>query len=340
MTLVFVDGFDHHGSSNPDGETATNRKWIATNSGLPTTGRFGAGQAWELNNNFDTMYSPTFSGTPDTFIIGMAVQRISLAASNNPFFYVLQNSTDHINFLITTANQLLVRRGNTTLLASKTMLRPNIWYYLELKGTIGNSPNGSLELRINGITENSATGIDTQNGGSAYWNKIRLLGSTSEVIYIDDLYCCNGEGSINNDFLGDVQVETIFPSANGTTNDFTPLSGSNFENVDETPTDDDTTYIESSTSGHQELYTFPSLSNITSNIRGTQMFRLPKKTNIGSRNLIGTVRSGGTNYDSSTPIATLDDYIYQLDINETDPDTGTDWTVSGVNSAEFGFNIE
>ena len=54
---------------------------------------------------------------------------------------------------------------------------------------------------------------------------------------------------------------------------------------------------------------------------------------------VNLVASGGTDYDQNELFLPSDDYGLFTDIVETDPDTSSAWTVSGLNAAEFGIKL-
>jgi hypothetical protein len=82
--------------------------------------------------------------------------------------------------------------------------------------------------------------------------------------WIDDLYVCDGSGSVNNDFLGECRVLTLLPSdGNGSNNDFdTSAGGSPADHgamVNDTTPNDDTDYVSSSTVDHVDSWNYPAL---------------------------------------------------------------------------------
>jgi hypothetical protein len=67
---------------------------------------------------------------------------------------------------------------------------------------------------VNGITEVSITG---QTFAASTANRVNIhYDFFSHVNTYDDYYICDGTGSVNNDFLGDMRVETSLVNAVGT----------------------------------------------------------------------------------------------------------------------------
>jgi hypothetical protein len=99
----------------------------------------------------------------------------------------------------------------------------NQFNYFEIKATIHDT-TGSIELRINGVPALNLVNQDTRNAGTGVVNAIRIGGTNSfgPIWAMDDLYICNTSGSTNNDFLGDIRVDTLYPNADGTYSQWTP----------------------------------------------------------------------------------------------------------------------
>jgi hypothetical protein len=150
-------------------------------------------------------------------------------------------------------------------------------------------------------------------------------------------------GSVLNDLIGDVRIETIYPDGDGTTTDFTPTGAgtTNADRVDDGDTgpDDDTTYVESSTVGHIDLYTMENLSTAAiSTVHAVQAVNFSKKDDAGTRTVRNLVRTGTTT-DNGPSGGLNEAYNYFTNILEEDPDTATTWTESGVNGVEVGHEV-
>lgn len=90
--------------------------------------------------------------------------------------------------------------------------------------------------------------------------------------YVDDVYLLDGvpadtgvqgpDGLLyNNDFLGDVHVEALYPTAAGRTQTtdntpWTPSAGANWQNVDDHPPDEDVTYNSAEAAGQRDTYQY------------------------------------------------------------------------------------
>jgi hypothetical protein len=216
------------------------------------------------------------------------------------------------------------------------------WYYIEIKVVIHDTA-GSVELRINGATVASASGVDTRNGGTGVVNGFQFgagHGGSSQRTNANfcDLYVCDGSGAINNSFLGDCKVECLFPNGAGAETQWTPSAGSNYQNVDETPPNDDTDYNKSNTVDQVDTYAMTDLASTTGLIYGVQYLDYVRKDNAGSRHIAPVARIGGTDY-AGADASLGDSYVYTREIHELSPATAAAFTISEVNAMEFGLKV-
>lgn len=231
------------------------------------------------------------------------------------------------------------RRGDNTLLGSSAagvITGDNTWFSIEVKFVISNT-TGSVVVKIDGTTVLDLTNQDTQNSSNAFANTVQFgQGNIDEIVVLD------GSGTSHNDFIGEFRIETLRPTANGTTNNFTPSAGSNWQNVDEAESDDDTTYNESNTVGHIDLFQVEDLTLFEAGdtIEAVQVSDSSIKDNVGSRTLRHLLRSGTTNYEGSDKKLTTNWDKHFFHIWEEDPDTAAAWTQSGVNAVEIGVKVQ
>lgn len=341
MALLFIDGWDHYNTSQ------LSRKW-STLSGSPTihasNGRFGSGCLEFTNTNQGL--ARTMSGNITSWVVGFAFK---IAALTNYRMVGLRDAgTLQCELRLNSDGTLSVTRNGTNVSGgtSAATLSINTYYYIEFKVTIADSISASsCKVRINGTDVITVTtGQDLKNTANAYANEI-ILGSVGSsggaTIDFDDLYILDNSGSVNNDFLGDMRVETLYPNGNGNSSQFVGSDSNSTDNyllVDESPANDDTDYVESSTPNDIDLYTFGNLSTTPLSIAGTQMVILARKTDAGVRTVAPMTRVASTDYTgSNTNLGTSFANIYE--IREVDPNTTVAWIAAGVNGAEFGYKL-
>jgi hypothetical protein len=332
--LEFLEGFDHYtnGTSPPQAG-----KWdLGATPANHVAGRFGGLAARMINANLSLRTGQLTNQA--TRVIGFAVRWLTSYGTNtNPFVRFDDGTTVQVDLRLTAGRNIEVTRNGTVLGTSSNSILLDTWYYLQFKVTIDNS--GSFEVRINDVNWVSASGVDTQNTANAYSNGV-FFSNTGYDYYVDDLYILNSTGSVNNDFLGECRIHTVMPNGDGATTDFTPNAGiTNYTQVDEIPPDGDTTYVSSSTPGDIDQYDFADITT-TGSIAGVQVVIDARKDDAGARQIAESCRSGGVDYTGANTFTLSSDYFMGYrQIRELDPNTAAPWSVSGVNSAQFGVEV-
>jgi hypothetical protein len=337
MTLLFCDGFGHieDGYELAKWDYTDNAGYMYYESG---TGRDG-GYGFRMTIGY--VLQKTFSDLT-TIVIGSAVKFTDLN-STRAFLTLYDNSSIQVYLLISSNGTISVYRYNGNLLASSSagVIQSDTWQYIEFKTTIDNS-SGIAIVKVNGVEVINESSLDTQYSASANVNMVQLLNNAGGSTYFDDFYICDTSGTKNNDFLGDINITTLYPNADGTYSQFTPSSGSDhYALVDEAQlTDDDADYTESATAGNKETFTFETFTGTTT-ILAVQSCMAVKNTDAGTLNVQPVLISGasptetdGSNYLLSSTTKCM------MTIYEKEPIDDVDWTASKVNAAEFGLRIE
>lgn len=353
MTLLYMDSFDHYDTGHKDEKwyDAGNSGYIQINSG---TGRRGTDSLRITANGAaaypfaDIYYNST---ARQTWFVGFAIKFTSWSSSGQsdrhivfPSFASSQVTRELYLFREWPSGVLAVRRGRysggTTIDTGTTELQLNRWYHIDMKYYADDS-SGTVDVYLDGVSDISFGPGDTVYSS----NQITRVGfgheSYSEFTYIDDLYICDDAGGApQNTYLWDVKAEYLPPNGAGTSTDFTPSAGSNYQCVDENPPNDDTDYVSETTASDHDTYTYADLLSTSGTVYGTQQMLLARKDDAGVRSIKTVCRSGTTDYPNSNTHTVADSYEYYMDILEEDPDTAAAWTISGVNAAEFGVELE
>lgn len=350
--LLFCDGFDHYNTA-----AAFLAKYGTTLNGAYTinssAGRNGTAG---IRLNDTTFYGaqgvPVIlpSNITGKVFVGFAVN-MALRAAEQCLVAFMDNTTVQCTVNIQTDMKINVRRGNTgsgTIVATSTnAISYGAYHYFEVAITVHNTA-GTIDVRWDGQNVAGLSGLtsqNTRNGSNNYCNKVNLygapsntaLGGSATIVDVDDLYICDDSGSNNNTFLGDVRVQSIFPSGAGNQTDFTPSAGSNFQTVDETTPNDDTDYNSSSTANHIDLFAMGDITPTSGTIKAVVVWVYCRKDDAGSRQLAPAVRSGGTNAFATT-INVGSSYAYYQGLFELDPASAA-WTITTVNSIEAGYKL-
>ena len=330
MALIFVEGFE--GKDMP-------LKWNGASPGFYTTGRFGTGVATGYNGGLATKY--LFQELAQAFI-GYATLCTNTGASGFGHGLVVlgdNGSTSHLSVRITTTSLTLCAGFYGSVIASyPASFVNNTWYYIEIWTQLATS-GGRCQVRLNGNLVIDYTG-NTMNGGTNTTVDAFLIGSNNSSVndYFDDIYVCDATGTKNNTFLGDVRVQTLFPTAAGSSTQLTPTgSANNYANVNDVP-DSTSTYNASTTVGNRDTYAMGDVLASTGTIFGVQDNMHGFKTDSGSANMKPALLSGPTLVYDPTLVLTPSN-AWTSAVRETDPNTGTSWTPAGINAVEFGGEV-
>ena len=329
MAFLFCEGFETINSSTYVG------RWDSGGGNVTrSTGRFAQYSGLLQSGGALTK---TLATNYTTLIVGFAFKQDSYWTSN-PLLTLYDGTTAHVYLYTDASGHLVVKRGDGTTLDTSVLALPvNAWRYIELKVTINNS-SGVAVLQVDNTNWLNLTSQDTQNGGSAQINKIRIMATGFNQCYFDDLYIYDTSGSVNNDFAGDSRIETVWPSGAGDTTQMSASTGSNYACVDEDLHDSDSTYVYEPTAGDLDLYHFTNFAT-TGTIRGVQVTAVMRKDDAGTVEACIVNKVSSTVRDESDGMATMplnSDYTFHPQVIENDPDTSAAWTFSALNGAQFG----
>lgn len=281
--------------------------------------------------------------TNDTWIVGMAVKFESSFPNNMEILIIGRlagSNYQQFSIKVRSDGGLSAYGGQGDSLAttSAPVLALDTWHYIEAK-VVCHETAGSYEIRVDSVNVLSDSDVNTRSSGDSRFVRFQFA---SHYHYLDDVYICDTDGAKNNDFLGRVLVEGVFPSADGDSSDWTPSSGTDHSAlVNDNPADDDTSYVESNTLDAVDLYVYTDLSTITTEpILGVQVNADVRMNEFpGDLDIKQPVKSGGTTSDGDATNIATDSYQPAYRVLEDDPATSTAWTASGVNNAQFGIKV-
>jgi hypothetical protein len=323
LALVFIEGFDHMTAAQ-----ATLKGW----SNSPTSvsaGRFG-GQCAHADTAGATAATKTLPSTYTTLFVGFAWQTATIGAKD---ILVLKSGATLTFRIGITAGGLLriLNSSGTTIATGTTVLAPSTWYYIEAEAVI-NGASGTATAHLNGAAEIAQT---TGNFGSVALDGINYTsGGAGVVSQFDDIYACDTTTSVNNSFIGDSKVTTLFPTGDATYSQWTPSTGTaHWSLVDETTPDGDTSYVSDSTVGHIDSYTTGGVA-ASDSVSGIQTVHYARKDDAATRQIAPFIRQASTDYVGTTDTL-ASSYLFYTQLYNLDP-AGSSWTSTNVNADEFG----
>jgi hypothetical protein len=333
MALLFMDGFDHYATA--DGL----KKWNVFGTGVTINSSGGRRSGGCLNFSNNTRFvDKTLPSSYATLIAGFAYD--ASAGNTADIMCFLDGATIHAGLHLNANNAIVAFRAtNATVLGTSAngVVPASGFCHIEVKILVSDTV-GTVDVKVNGASVLSLTGQDTRNAGNASMTGFRIR-STGVNCKVDDLCVCDTSGSTNNTFLGDVRIDTNYPTSDGNYTQFTCSSGSShFALVDEA-TPNTTDYNDGAAVNDRDSYGMGNLTALTSQtVYGVQVNTAILKDDAGAKSAATFVRSSSTNGDgASTALGTSQTYISQ--VFETDPNGSIAWTESSVNAMEAGVKV-
>jgi len=139
----------------------------------------------------------------------------------SPSFYIFwRNSGTELGFIYFNGGVFYLY-VNGSLVATGTMtISQSAWYLVELHVKIGDGAAGSLELKVDGISNATYTG-DTKPGADTTVTNIWFRNDSSGLganafFYIDDIGLNDTAGAVDNSWCGDGHITVIMPDDDST----------------------------------------------------------------------------------------------------------------------------
>lgn len=325
MALLLLEGFDHYDDSFTS--TPQNIFMKGWNGGLVGRGPgrlpYGAQSACVevILNNGIGKFLPS---VPSEVIFGFGFMVESLA--DKPFCTV-GGAQVGLN-----GGHVAIYDNTNALVATGPNFVTNMaWNYIEGKFT-----HTSGQVRLNGLAEIGPSAGAYSGAFTSINFSYQQLGTPT--LFIDDLYVADTTGGVNDDFLGDLVVETLYPISDGTYTDWTvDIGGLHWPRVSEYLIDSDASYVHTTTVGAKDTYGIgnPVLANTP--VYGTQLNLGVRKNDAGTRVIEPVIRQAGVDHIGPLSAVTAG-YTFHSWLRDTDP-TGNPWTYTTVNTDEYGIEL-
>jgi len=331
MSVLCFDGFDEYTTENDLWDYGNWYDSLGTTFSNSTALRLGSSGKYARVTGRLTYKLPndSFDGA---IYMGAAIFISALPASDGRIVsfdrtFSANIANEHASIGVTTTGELYVNDQAGVQTLTGTSIVVDTWYSLEVKfvrgaaGTIDIKLDGTLIYSFSGDTEN---GVDLTN---SYINFISTgyvpVSTTSEIepLLVDDFYCFDALGTLSNTWGGNLFVESL-PLASDSSVAFTPLSGTNFSNIDEGLINDgDTTYVESTTIGHRDLYANSAPTQPVLSVKGVKVFSASKSADAGAINLKIGVKAGADEAQSAANAVTASYANYEQYFDSKDGGT-------------------
>lgn len=337
MALRFLDGCEHYTVPSQLGLKYTSYNDSGSSIGIQSvTGRRAGSTAMQFRVSVD--YISLTLDNQQTWIVGFALFLVT-AGDGEILRFTDSDGNAQLMMDVTSGGIVRLFRGSSTQLAVSTQaVAAGSWNYFEVKCTIADS-GGIFEVRVNEQVIATYTGDTKYSSTLATACRITFTGKSAKYS-IHDIYVCDGTGGINNNYLGDVRVDTVRPVGAGAYTEFGHQGGaSNWDNVDDTAPDAEAGYNFSATPGQRDTFDCSNLASISGSIFGVQANMTMRKDDAGSRTLRAMTRIAATDYEGSNQYMSTDYRIFRQTWDQN-PNTASAWTESAINGAEFGYKVQ
>jgi hypothetical protein len=226
------------------------------------------------------------------------------------------------------------RADSAKLTDGSKVLTVDTWYYIECHWVIDDS-TGSVEVKIDGVVDSSATGVDTK--GSTTYSTVESI-STAEGGYYDDIYVNDTSGSQNTGYSGDVRISAYIPNADGDSSGLSLSTGtSHYAVVDERPPNDATDYAYDSVVNDYDLLHIPNTSGI-STVQAVTLWLRAQKSDAGTASIAHMLKSGSTE-NTGSDVALSTSWTYYGSVYNVDPTDSAAWTASKLDALQIGAKV-
>jgi hypothetical protein len=333
MALLIADGF----------EDSAEADYPASNSSISAGNGRRGGNALTLNTQ-SVAEAFALPASPSTVFASIAVSPNSRAGV---FIGFNEAATVHVLIARLSDGAVIAYRGSASIELGRSApgLIPDTGYTSIQTKVVIHDTTGSVEVRLNGSATPvlTLTNVDTRNAGSGVITSVVLNlsgagGIGSAGVYFDDLVAWDTTGSENNDWLGDLRVDSYLPTADGDTVTLTTSSGSDhYALVDEVPASG-TDYVQSGTPGNKDLYQLANMSHTPAAIHAVLVVGQLLKDDAGTREMALILKSSGTESDSSNIAPSTSSQRF-VRVWNTDPNGSITWTKSAVDALQAGVKV-
>jgi hypothetical protein len=226
------------------------------------------------------------------------------------------------------------------------VITPGNWHVIECKFIVASSPNGSVEVYVDGVQVLNLTGINTSYFGTnvlgltwagAYTTGAAPSGTGEDYAAYDDLYLFQVDANTPNDYLGtSYRVESLPPNGDDTVQWDQTGGGSHYQDVDENPASS-TDNVYTSTDAEVEMF---DMTNSTL-VKYTHAVKVEVEAidniDAGANNIDVRIDSNGTVSETNHNVTNTGAYAVFTHLEGADdPDTGSAWSIAAINALKIG----
>jgi len=333
--VLFATGLDWQ----PNGVNFLPSNWTGGNVNQLNTsfrvGPFGKGM-----RVFDTTNGPykTVTGGPYTHVVLQFAFKMDtgVGGTNNWIEFLTNNATTiQFNMRVLSDGTIEARRGSTVVASSAAgvVAAASTEYTIEIRLLVDDTV-GEVEVLLDGVQVLVGTGLDTKDTAFVGCTGFRVQNPVNGWNMDDIIF---RDWSVISSFIGFHVVRPFMPDGAGDATDFTPSAGANWAAVDEVATDDDSTYVESATVGHKDLYNIATTGFTSASVLAVQVHHIARKTDGVLREIRPLLKHGATELAGAT-VALGTSYSRTSELFDDVPG-GSGWTLAQVEALQVGQEV-
>jgi len=204
-------------------------------------------------------------------------------------------------------------------------------------GGYGRPVLGPIQVKKNGTTIFSVSGVDTKDTATAQVTAVRLGTISGSGINFygqydwDDMYWCD-----STTIPGEARIDTLRPSADTAQKQWTPSTGSTNYSMLNSTLLQTTTYVEAATVGFEDRYDFADLAAVPTSIYAVSLCSFGKKTDAGTKSMKLSIDDGSAVSYGAEFFLNATSALSPQRVMETRPSAGGAWTGAQVNAMKPG----
>jgi hypothetical protein len=354
MTMLWMDGFDHYGTSTTGRTNMLLGVYADVDAaGAPsTTNPRNSTTSFATTGGSATGIRRVFGAAKTTVGVGMAFWFTNLPSAADTTVLMAFVDTDNVaqvGLVVTTDGKLAVKRGSLTNISAgtattlgttaTTVITAGVWHHVECK-YLADQTVGTVTVKIDEVEVLAITGADTVNTSNVEASQIvigRFLDANTLPAYVDDIFAWDTAGSYNNTFVGDKDILPYWYTGDGATSAWVRNTGStDYEQIDDTVQDGDTTYLQAANALDVQEQTLSGVPSTVGGIVAIGLVNCMRKTQAGSASVTAAAVETGGAVSSGTDRPMTEEYAYYLDVIERNPVGGTPaWTYTTLNSMKL-----
>lgn len=341
MAIRFIDGFDHYTNVNllaiSQGLLAGTYLYTSNNLFRFLTNGLTGG-CFQVNSNTSAQRGPEYvlSESASSLGWGAHIRVDNLGISQMlGIFYSTDVSGNRLRTVSVTGDGIVSLHNGTesgaVLATSPTLIVAAEWTHIEISyNTVGFG--AFIEVRLNGVTV-------IRHEPETTTAPVARIGFCSVPTFInqrwisyDNFFIWDRSGTENTDFIGERNIYTLMPVADGPDQDWVPSTGtSGYPMVNGIPRDV-TSFVSTPDLDALSSFVIADMPSSDVTVIGVQLNAIAQKTGTADAGLILGLESAGVVMDKPTQGLSQDEWRNLRAMFERDPATGELWTPFAVNN--------